>query len=110
MIVTLHTQGFQTLEQVRAFVAGHAPVAFTLTNRASAHAWMADTLRQFDYRHALRADRGVLRQYLSTVTGLSRAQVTRRITQFLVGGRIADRRSTPAAPFPRRYAVEIFVY
>ena len=66
MIVTVHTQGLHTLEQVRAFVAGNAPVSFTLT-------------------------------------GLSRAQVTRRITQFLAGGRIADRRSTPAAPFPRRY-------
>lgn len=103
MIVTLHTQGLHTLEQVRAFVAGNAPVSFTLTDRASAHAWMADTLWRFGYTRASRADRGVLRQYLTTVTGLSRAQVTRRITQFLAGGRIADRRSTPAAPFPRRY-------
>jgi len=103
MIVTLHTQGLHTLEQVRAFVAGNAPVSFTLTDRASAHAWMADTLRRFGYTRASRADRGVLRHYLTTVTGLSRAQVTRRITQFLAGGRIADRRSTPAAPFPRRY-------
>ena len=43
MIVTLHTQGLHTLEQVRAFIAGNAPVAVTLTDRASAHAWMADT-------------------------------------------------------------------
>jgi len=106
MIVTLHTQGLQTLEQVRGFVAGNAPVSFTLTDRASAHDWMAATLRRFGYTHASRADRGVLRQYLSTVTGLSRAQVTRRIAQFRDGGHISDRRSTPTAPFPRRYAVE----
>ena len=104
--MTLHTQGLYTLEQVCGFVAGNALVSFTLTDRASAHAWMADTLRRFGYTHASRADRGVLRQYLSTVTGLSRAQVTRRITQFRDGGRIADRRSTPTAPFPRRYAAE----
>lgn len=61
MIVTLHTQGLHTLEQVRAFVTGHAPVSFTLTDRASAHAWMADTLRRFGYTRASRADRGVLR-------------------------------------------------
>ena len=88
---------------MRAFVAGNAPVSFTLTDRASAHAWMADTLWRFGSMRASRADRGLLRQYLTTVTGLSRAQVTRRITQFLAGGRIADRRSPPAAPFPRRY-------
>ncbi len=85
---------------MRAFVAGDAPVSFTLTARA--RAWMADTLRRFGDTRASRADRGVLRHYLTTVTGLSRAQVTRRITQFLADGRIADRRSTPAAPFPRR--------
>jgi len=106
MIVTVHTQGLHTLGQVRAFIAGNAPVAFTLTDHASAHAWMAETLGRFGYTHALRADRGVLRQYLSTVTGLSRAQVTRRSTQFRVGGRIADRRRMPAAPFPRRYTAE----
>ena len=61
MIVTLHTPGLHTLEQVRAFVAGNAPVSFTLTDRASAHAWMADTLRRFGYTRASRADRGVLR-------------------------------------------------
>ena len=49
---------------------------------------MADTLKRFDYAHASRADRGVLRCNLEKVTGQSRAQITRRITQFLAGGRI----------------------
>ena len=47
MIVTLQTQAIQTLEQVRAFVAGTEPVSFTLADRPSAHAWMADTLKRF---------------------------------------------------------------
>lgn len=103
MIVTLQTQAIQTLEQVRAFVAGAEPVSFTLVDRPSAHAWMADTLKRFGYAHASRADRGVLRCYLEKVTGQSRAQITRRITQFLAAGRIEDRRGSPAAPFARRY-------
>lgn len=106
MIVTLQTQAIQTLEQVRAFVAGTAPVSFTLADRESAHVWMADTLKRFGYARALRADRGVLRQYLTQITGLSRAQVTRRITQFLQQGRIKDLRGTPAAPFARRYTAD----
>lgn len=80
--MTLRTQAIQTLEQVRAFVAGTAPVSFTLTDRNDARAWMTDTLKRFVYARASRADRGVLRRYVATVTGLSRAQVTRRITQF----------------------------
>jgi len=111
MIVTLQTQAMQTLEQVRAFVAGTEPVSFTLadtlrevaTSRPSAHAWMADTLKRFGYAHASRADRGVLRRYLAKATGQSRAQITRRITQFLAAGSIRDRRACPAAPFARRY-------
>jgi transposase InsO family protein len=106
MIVTLQTQALHTLQQVRAFVAGAEPVSFTLADRPSAHAWMADTLKRFGYAHACRADRGVLRRYLAKVTGLSRAQIARRIAQFLDTGRIADRRGAPAAPFARRYTTD----
>lgn len=49
MIVTLHTQALQTLAQVRAFVAGAEPIAFTLADRTAAYGWMGDTLRQFGY-------------------------------------------------------------
>ena len=104
MIVTLHTQGLQTLAQVRAFVSGNEAVAFTLADRTTAYGWMADTLRQFGYKGCKRADKGVLRQYLLKVTGLSRAQVARCITQFIDGGgQIKDRRHAPAVPFVRRY-------
>lgn len=106
MIVTLQTQGLETLEQVRAFVVGNAPISFTLTDRVAAHAWMGDTLRRFGYKSTSRTERGVLRHYLAKVTGLSRAQVTRCITQFLAQGRIADQRRAPAVPFVRRYRVE----
>jgi hypothetical protein len=74
MIVTLHTQGLQTLAQVRAFVSGNEPISFTLTDRRAAYAWMADTLRQFGYVRCNRPDKGVLRQHLLKVSGLSRAQ------------------------------------
>jgi hypothetical protein len=69
MIVTLHTQGLQTLAQVRAFVSGNEAISFTLTDRHAAYGWMADTLRKFNYGHATR------NQYLCKVSGFSRAQV-----------------------------------
>ena len=104
--MTLHTQGLQTLEQVRTFVAGNAPISFTLTDRVAAYGWMADTLRQFGYLRCKRPDKGVLRQYLRKVTGFSRAQVARCIAQFVGGGRIVDQRRAPAVPFVRRYTAE----
>jgi len=103
MIVTLHTAGLQTLAQVRAFVDGNAPIAFTLTDRTAARQWMADTLRRFHYAHGTRSDKGLLRRYLAKVTGLSRAQVSRAIAQFSMEGDITDRRRGPAKPFARRY-------
>jgi transposase InsO family protein len=106
MIVTLHTQGLQTLAQVRAFVAGNEAISFTLTDRLAAYVWMADTLMLFNYAHCARADKGVLRQYLLKVTGLSRAQVARCIKQYTDVGYIKDRRHAPAVPFVRRYTTE----
>lgn len=106
MIVTLQTSGLQTLAQVRAFVEGNAPVSFTLTDRSAAHQWMMGTLTRFHYQHCTRADKGLLRRYLAKVTGLSRAQVTRAITQFCGGGVIEDRRRAPGKPFARRYTTE----
>ena len=104
--MTLRTQGLQTLAQVRAFVSGNEAISFALTDRRAAYVWMADTLRQFGYMRCNRSDKGVLRQYLLKVTGLSRAQVARCIAQFASGGHIKDRRHAPAAPFVRRYTAE----
>lgn len=106
MIVTLQTARLQTLAQVRAFVEGSADISFTLNDRNAAHQWMAETLRRFHYARCSRADKGVLRRYLAKVTGLSRAQLTRAITQFCRGGVIEDRCKAPAKPFARRYTAE----
>ena len=75
MIVTIHTAGLQTLAQIRAFVDGNTPIAFTLTDRTAARQWMTHTLRRFHYPQLSRSDKGVLRRFLAKVTGLSRAQV-----------------------------------
>ena len=104
--MTLHTQGLQTLAQVRAFVSGNEPISFTLEDRHAAYGWITDALRQFGYGRCKRADKGVLRQYLLKVTGLSRAQVARCIAQFTDGGAIRDRRRAPAVPFVRRYTAD----
>lgn len=106
MIVTLHTQELHTLTQVQAFVSGVDAISFTLTDRLTAYGWMTDTLKKFHYGHCTRANKGLLRQYLLKVTGLSRAQVARCITQFTEEGQIKDRRHAPAVPFVRRYTVE----
>ena len=85
-LVTLHTQKLQTLAQICNFVSGNEAISFVLTDRTAAYGWMSDTLKQFHYARCTRTDKVVLRQYLLKVTGLSRAQVARCITQFTQGG------------------------
>jgi hypothetical protein len=106
MIVTLKTQGLQTLEQVRAFLAGSAPLSFAAPQREAAYGFVSAQLGRFDYRRLGKADKGLVRLYLCKVTGISRAQMTRLIAQYAATGRIEDRRGPPAQPFARRYTAE----
>jgi transposase InsO family protein len=106
MIVTLKTPGLQTLEQVRAFLAGSAPLSFSAPQREAAYGFVATQLGRFEYPRLGKADKGLIRRYLCKVTGISRAQMTRLIAQHAATGRIEDRRGPPAQPFARRYTAE----
>jgi hypothetical protein len=44
---------------------------------------MGQALKPFRYRHCSRPDNGLARRYVAKVAGLSRAQVTRAIAQFV---------------------------
>jgi hypothetical protein len=103
MIVKLRTQGLQTFDQVRAFLAGSQPLDLEIRDQQQAYDFIADTLRFFRYHQQGRAEKGLLRRYLIKVTGLSRAQVTRLIARQRGGKPLRDRRGAPARPFRRRY-------
>lgn len=92
MIANLTTQGLQTLGHVRDFVDHSAPLGFERPDRASTDDWLTQELRRFGYARPGNADMGLLKRYLARVTGLSRAQLTRLVQQFVQTGRIADLR------------------
>jgi len=103
MIVTLHTERLQSLEQIRAFVDGSESLDIEVQSREAAYHFVAETLRRFGYNRRAKADKGLIRHYLAGVTGRSRQQVTRLIAQFRDTGTVRDRRGTPARPFTTRY-------
>jgi transposase InsO family protein len=103
MIVTLKTQGLQTLEQVRAFLEGSQTLDFEVPTREVAYDWIAAELRRLKYTRLGKVNKGLVKRYLEKVTGISRAQLNRLIAQFRDTGRIRDRRGPPAKPFARRY-------
>jgi len=103
MIVTLNTQFLRSLDEVRAFLDGTAPVGFSPPVGSARLRWVADTLRQFRYPTLHRADKPVLLALLRKVSGYSRAQLTRLIAQWQATGRIEDHRGPPTQPFRCRF-------
>jgi transposase InsO family protein len=85
-----------SLEQMRAFVAAGGSAGFRVEDRAEKYACLQRTLRHLDYPRLRRADKGLVKRYLSQLTGLCRAQLTR-----LIGGYAANGAVT-AAPYRRR--------
>ena len=72
-----------SLEQMRAFLEGSQEVHFHAEGRADIYAWVDRTLRQQRYAKQSRETKGLVRRFVGKMTGLSRAQVTRLISQFV---------------------------
>ena len=72
-----------SLEQMQAFLEGSQEVHFHAEGRADIYAWVERTLRQQRYAKRSRETKGLVRRYVGKMTGLSRAQVTRLISQFV---------------------------
>ena len=68
-----------SLEQIRAFLAGSREVRFAGQRREEVYSWFEKTLVRFEYASLAKPGKGLVRRYLSRMTGLSRAQVTRLI-------------------------------
>ena len=103
MILRLDIERLRTLDEVRDFMAGSSAVDFRFVERADAYSFVRRVLVRTRYVRLSRSDMGLVRRFLVKVTGFSRAQVARLISQYRETGRIEDRRRGPKRPFPRRY-------
>lgn len=87
---------------MRAFVEASEEVEFAGRNREEVYEWVEEMLRRQHYDELGRAERGVVRRYLQKMTGLSRAQITRLISQYQQGEPVRPRRYRRHR-FPARY-------
>ena len=69
MIVTLKTQGLQSMEQIRAFLEGTQPLDFDAPDRKARYHWISGELRRLGYLRLGKADKGLVRRYLEKVSG-----------------------------------------
>ena len=94
----------KTMDEMRALVEGGVGLECRALDRESACECVQWTLRRFRYRGLRRADRGVVRRFLALVTGLSMAQLGRRVRQYLEAGRVWDLRAANSGrAFARKY-------
>jgi hypothetical protein len=76
------------LEQIREFLRGSQAMEFAGQSRTEVYGWMSKTLTQQEYLRQGKKARGLIRAYLSKVTGRSRAQITRLIRQYVQSGEV----------------------
>ena len=90
-----------SLEQIRTFLSASEEFRFEANNREELYGWVTWTLLEQDYGGQKREAKGLLRNYVGKMTGLSRAQVTRLI------GRYSENGAVHAARYRRnRFALQ----
>ena len=77
-----------SLDGIRAFLAASEAVQFAGRNREQTYGWVERTLGEQNYAGLGRSDKGLVRQYVGKMTGLSRAQVTRLIGSYRQKGAV----------------------
>ena len=82
----------QSLEQIQAFMEGNEGVDFKGRSRKEVYEWTRATLCWHSYAGLGREDKGLVKRYVSKVTGLSRAQATRLVAQYVAEGTVEVRR------------------
>jgi transposase InsO family protein len=93
--IIMDDTGATSLEQIQSFLAGSGEVVFAGQRREEVYGWVEATLVRHQYASLSRGGKGLVRRYLSRMTGLSRAQVTRLIAGHRQTGRVT------AAPYRR---------
>lgn len=80
-----------SLEQIRAWLEASEDLQFQAASRQERYEWVSRTLCEQEYWKQCRAAKGLIRAYLSKMTGLGRAQVARLIGQYIKTGQVGAR-------------------
>lgn len=92
-----------TIEQLERFLDGSTPCTYQpLEDKDDRYRWVQRTLVRFRYLTCKKQEKGVLRRFISKMSGYSIQQVTRLITQYKHTGQCIRGRPS-GGQFARRY-------
>ena len=102
MTVTMGSAKLLSPPQLRLFLQASQGIDFNGTDRTGVYEWVEETLQRYHYSRQSKEARGVLREFLVKMTGLSVAQVTRLIGRYLDTGQVREKEYRRHV-FPRYY-------
>jgi len=98
----MNDRNLQTIEQVRQFMEGSEALEFRALSVGEKYKWIEKVMIRFRYHRLKRVEKGVIRRYIERITGYSRSQVSRLITEYKRRGRIKQV-TYRRYQFPRKY-------
>src|SRR5919201_212794 len=105
MTIRMQDPEEMTLEQMKALIESSRSVRFSIEGREALYSLMTRVLKTQRYSELCREERGIVRRFLIKVTGRSRAQITRLISEWLSLRTIQAKRPSRRR-FPTRYTEE----
>jgi len=98
----MNDRNLQTIEQVRQFLGGSEALEFRALSVGEKYNWIEEVMIRFRYHGLKRGEKGVIRRYIRRITGYSRSQVSRLVTEYKRRGRL-KRMPYQRHRFPRKY-------
>lgn len=94
MTITMDTTQIPTLIQMSDFVSSSQALSWHCKSSQEAYIYVSRVLVHHSYHTLSKCNKGIVKGYLSQVTGYSRAQITRLITSHTSTGKITARPRT----------------
>lgn len=98
----MNTAFIKTLQDVQILLKQSSCLEPGWESRDECYRWLEQTLSHFKYRSLGKKDKGLIHQYLTVVSGYSRAQINRLIKQYTITGCLRRRQCTSKG-FATRY-------
>jgi hypothetical protein len=102
--MTIRMQNLErlTLAEMKEFVTTNRQVGWSALERESVYELIERVLKAQQYHRLSKGQKGIVRSFLTKVTAISRAQMTRLIQRWIETRRI-ERKPAQRPNFPRRY-------
>lgn len=106
MKTIMNIDNLTSITQMEEFLEGSQAIAFAIAvNADERYLFIEKVLKRFAYTRLKRREKGVVRKFLMKVSGYSRQQITRLITQYSNSNTIVRQQRTENG-FKRRYTTE----